>query len=29
MPVETAPLDAFTFTPLDRPVDGTVVVPGS
>jgi 3-phosphoshikimate 1-carboxyvinyltransferase len=29
MPVETAPLDAFTFTPLDRPVDGTVIVPGS
>jgi 3-phosphoshikimate 1-carboxyvinyltransferase len=29
MPVETAPLDAFTFTPRDRPVDGTVVVPGS
>lgn len=27
MPVGTE--DAFTFTPLDRPVDGTVVVPGS
>ncbi len=29
MPLETAPKDAFTFTPLDRPVDGTVIVPGS
>ncbi len=29
MPVETAPQEAFTFTPLGRPVDGTVVVPGS
>lgn len=29
MTVETASAQAFTFTPLDRPVDGTVVVPGS
>ncbi len=29
MTVETAPQVPFTFTPLDRPVDGTVVVPGS
>jgi 3-phosphoshikimate 1-carboxyvinyltransferase len=29
MLVETASRDAFTFTPLGRPVDGTVVVPGS
>ncbi|HET9661295.1 MAG TPA: 3-phosphoshikimate 1-carboxyvinyltransferase [Thermomicrobiales bacterium] len=29
MTVETAPTDAFAFTPLDRPVDGTVIVPGS
>jgi 3-phosphoshikimate 1-carboxyvinyltransferase len=29
MPLGTAPNDAFTFTPLDRPVDGTVIVPGS
>ena len=29
MPVETAAQDAFTFTPLGRPVDATVVVPGS
>ena len=29
MTVETAPQEAFTFTPLDRPVDSTVVVPGS
>ncbi len=29
MPLETAPFDAFAFVPLDRPVDGTVVVPGS
>jgi 3-phosphoshikimate 1-carboxyvinyltransferase len=29
MPLETAPNDVFTFTPLDRPVDGTVIVPGS
>ncbi len=29
MPVETVPHDAFTFTPIDRPVDGTVTVPGS
>ena len=28
MTVETAPQEAFTFTPLDRPVDGTVVIPG-
>lgn len=26
---ETPSMDAFTFTPLGRPVDGTVVVPGS
>ena len=29
MSIETAPQSAFTFTPIDRPVDGTVVVPGS
>ncbi len=29
MPVETAAQDAFTFTPLDRPVAGTVIGPGS
>lgn len=29
MPVESTIPEAFTFTPLDRPVDGTVVVPGS
>jgi 3-phosphoshikimate 1-carboxyvinyltransferase len=29
MTVGTAPHDAFTWTPLNRPVDGTVVVPGS
>lgn len=29
MTVGAAPRDPFTFTPIDRPVDGTVVVPGS
>jgi len=29
MPVETASQGAFTWTPLDRPVDGVVIVPGS
>lgn len=29
MPLETVPSLAFTFTPLGRPVDGTVIVPGS
>ena len=29
MPVESAARDAFTFTPVDRPVDGVVLVPGS
>ncbi len=29
MPLDTATQDVFTFTPLGRPVDGTVIVPGS
>ncbi len=29
MPGESAAPDAFTFAPIERPVDGTVVIPGS
>jgi len=29
MPAETASAGVFTFRPIERPVDGTVVIPGS